>query len=161
MLNTSTSLRIISRRRRTPCKRLETRNCRMFGSEGFCCSILDLPFVCCLFCFFLLPLHRLKLGPDEASRSRSRRKCSFCPPPPGKLQGTAIKVSPATTYWNSFPVPRPHRPGTMSTAASKFVFCNPSRTCVSSACCCPSAEKKRISVEGIHVCLFTDPKLSP
>lgn len=96
---------------------------------------------------------RLKLGPDEVSWSRSHRKGSFCPPP-GKLQGTAIKVSPATTYWNSFPVPRPHSPGTMSTAASKFVFCNPSHMCVSSACVCcrPSAEKTDFSWR--NPCLF-------
>lgn len=138
MLNTSTSLRIIPRRRRTPCK------------------WLHLPFVCCLFCFCLLRRHRLKPGPDEASWSRSHRNCSFCPPPPGKLQGTAIKVSPATTYWNSFPVPRPHRPGTMSTAASKFVFSNPSRARVSSACCCPSAEENGFQLkESMFVCLLT------
>lgn len=30
-------------------------------------------------------------------------ECSFSPPPTEKLQGTAIKVSTSTTYWNSFP----------------------------------------------------------
>ncbi len=45
----------------------------------------------------------LKPHPDKASfPGHILRECSFSPPTE-KLQGTAIKVSTSTAYWNSFP----------------------------------------------------------
>lgn len=66
------------------------------------------------------------------------RECSFYPPPTEKLQGTAIKVSTSTTYWNSFPA---RSLGKMLTIDSIFVYCNQSCMCMSKAFCCPYADK--------------------
>ncbi len=112
--------------------------------EGF---MLDRSTHCCVVCAFSLFMCHQRynlftdshwLGPDINNVSFPRhvlRGCSFFSPSPAeKLQGTAIKVSACTTYWNSFPALCPSL--SKKDAGSwwgVFVYCNQSCMCLSKA----------------------------
>lgn len=112
---------------------------------SFCVIVSTSALACHQQCDLFTVSHWLKPDPDNVSfPAHILRERSLCLPPAEKLQGAAIKASTSTTYWIFSVLSSPFSPGKMLTIGSIFVYCNQSWMHLSTAFCCPCADKLRV-----------------